>query len=185
MPTFRSRLQGDLLARVLLSRRGEWTISELAQAVEKPLTSVQSEVSRLIEGRVFRSRKIGRTRVITANDANPAIAPLTQLVLITFGPKTVIREEFTNIQADRLIIFGSWAARYCGEKGPTPSDIDLLLVGPQLDRSQAYLAAERAEARLTIPVNPLLRTPEKWNQPDGDVLVTEIKSRFYVDIKEA
>jgi predicted nucleotidyltransferase len=28
-----------------------------------------------------------------------------------------------------LAVFGSWAARYRGERGPVPGDVDLLVVG--------------------------------------------------------
>jgi hypothetical protein len=181
-PTFRSRVQGELLALVLLHPDREWTVGELAGRLAVPVTTVQGEVTRLAEGAVLATRKVGRTRVVRANTANRAVAPLTQLILVTFGPQTVVAEEFDGLGADRVVVFGSWAARYHGEPGPAPADIDVLLVGDGLDRGVVYAAAERAEGRLRIPVNPVLRPAGSWDDPDGDALMTEIQARPYVDV---
>jgi len=181
-PTFRSRVQGELLALVLLHPDREWTVGELAGRLAVPVTTVQGEVTRLAEGAVLATRKVGRTRVVRANTANRAVAPLTQLTLVTFGPQTVVAEEFDGLGADRVVVFGSWAARYHGEPGPAPADIDVLLVGDGLDRGVVYAAAERAEGRLRIPVNPVLRPGGSWDDPDEDALMTEIQARPYVDV---
>ena len=180
-PTFRSRTQGDLLALVLLHPDREWTVSELAGDLGVALTTVQSEVARLSEGSVLATRKVGRSRVVRANTASPAVAPLTQLTLVTFGPQTVVADEFAALGAERVIVFGSWAARYHGEPGPLPADIDVLVVG-DVARVDAYAAAERAEARLGMPVNPVLRTSAAWDDPTGDPLLTEIQARPLVDV---
>lgn len=181
-PTYRSRLQGDLLALVLLHPDEEWTISELSGWLSAPLTTVQTEVTRLVAANIFASRRVGRTRLVRANGENPATAPLTQLTLVTFGPQTVIADEFAHLDAERVVVFGSWAARYHGEPGPVPRDLDVLVIGQNIDRSVVYEAAERAEQRLRMPVNPVLRTPDTWNQPDIDPLLSEIVRRPYVDV---
>jgi hypothetical protein len=181
-PTFRSRLQGELLALVLLHPDREWTVGELAGRLVVPVTTVQGEVTRLAEGAVLATRKVGRTRVVRADTANRAVVPLTQLTLVTFGPQTVVAEEFDGLGADRVVVFGSWAARYHGEPGPAPAAIDVLLVGDGLDRGVVYAAAERAESRLRIPVNPVLRPAGSWDDPEGDALMTEIQARPYVDV---
>ena len=183
-PTFRSRTQGDLLALVLLHPDREWTVSELARELGVALTTVQSEVARLADGGVLVTRKVGRSRIVRANTASPAVAPLTQLTLVTFGPHTVVADEFAALGAKRVIVFGSWSARYHGEPGPLPADIDVLVVG-DVARSDLYDAAERAEARLGIPVNPVLRTVAAWEDPAGDPLLAEIQTRPYVDVTRA
>lgn len=181
-PTFRSRVQGDLLALVLLAPEREWTVGELAARLAVPVTTVQGEVTRLARGAVLATRKVGRTRVVRANTANRAVAPLTQLTLVTFGPQAVVAREFDGLGAVRVVVFGSWAARYHGEPGPAPADIDVLLVGDGLDRGVIYGAAERAEGVLRIPVNPVLRPAGSWEDPQGDALVAEIRARPFVDV---
>ena len=184
-PTFRSRTQGDLLALVLLHPDQEWTLSDLSRELGVALTTVQSEVGRLADGGVLTTRKVGRARVVRANTDSPSVAPLTQLTLVTFGPQTVVGEEFAALGAERVVVFGSWAARYHGEAGPLPGDIDVLVVGDNVDRTELYAAAERAEGRLGMPVNPVVRPTGSWSDVEGDALLVEIKARPFVDVTKA
>ena len=184
-PTFRSRTQGDLLALVLLHPDQEWTLSDLSREFGVALTTVQSEVGRLADGGVLTTRKVGRARVVRANTDSPSVAPLTQLTLVTFGPQTVVGEEFAALGAERVVVFGSWAARYHGEAGPLPGDIDVLVVGDNVDRTELYAAAERAEGRLGMPVNPVVRPTGSWSDVEGDALLVEIKARPFVDVTKA
>ena len=169
LPIFRTRAQGEILALVLQDPEQEWTISELARATGAPLTSTQSEIARLESGDLISSRKVGRTRLVHANASNPVTAPLTQVVMLTFGPQPVI-------------IFGSWAARLLGESGAAPADIDVLIVGDDIPRSELYAAADRAQARLGRPVNPVLRSTRAWAEPEHDPLIDEILRRPSIDV---
>src|SRR5665213_2630843 len=128
------------------------------------------------------TRKVGRSRVVRANLSSPSVPPLTQLTIVTFGPQTVVAEEFASLGAARVVVFGSWAARYHGETGALPADIDVLVVGEGIDRADLYAAAERAEARLAMPVNPVLRPAGSWDAPGNDALLVQIESRPYVDV---
>lgn len=75
------------------------------------------------------------------------------------------------------MIFGSWAARYAGQAGPPPHDIDVLVVG-KVDRADLYDAADRAHDRLGIEVNPVVRTMKQWDNP-SDALVSQIKASAF------
>lgn len=119
------------------------------------------------------SRTLGRNRLLRANLDHPASEPLTKLLEVTFGPRSVIADEFAISGADEVIIFGSWAARYAGEVGPPPHDIDVLIVGA-VDRIDVYDAADRAQARLGLEVNPVVRSAQQWSEP-VDNLVQQIK----------
>jgi predicted nucleotidyltransferase len=182
LPILRSRTQGELLAALLVDPAREWTVTELAEHVEIPLTTTQSELARLEAGGLLRSRKVGRSRLVQPDASNPVVAPLTQIIMLTFGPKAVISEEFAGIAAEPVLIFGSWAARLSGEAGPPPGDIDVLVVGDPALRDEVYAAAERAEARLGRPVNPVLRSADVWKNAASDPLLDEIRRRPVVDV---
>jgi len=85
--------------------------------------------------------------------------------------------------AKLVLIYGSRADRYHGTPGPPPNDVDVLVVG-SLDRADVYDAADRAQARLGIQVNPLIRTPDQWAN-DADSLVLQIKASPTVDVTTA
>ncbi|MER5648433.1 winged helix-turn-helix domain-containing protein [Streptosporangium sp. NPDC002524] len=173
MPIFRSRLQARLLARLFLAADEESTITDLAEVLGSPLPTVQREVHRLVRAGLLRERKIGRARLVRANTETAASRPLAQLLAVTFGPPAIISEEFASVpEIERLVIFGSWAARYHGRPGPQPNDVDLLVVGSP-SRGDVYDAAERAERRLGISVNPVLRSVSAW-ESGGEGLLREI-----------
>jgi len=172
MPVFRSRHQGDLLTLLFLHPDDDHTTTELAARLGIPLTTAHRELSRLGAAGLLVGRQVGRARLLRANTTHRAFAPLAQLLLVTFGPHVVITEEFTNLPRTQLVVlYGSWAARYDGIDGPAPADIDVLVVG-RPERATVYAAAERAEARLSIPVNPTVRSPARWHAGDDPVVAT-------------
>src|SRR5664279_1688344 len=183
MPIFRSQHQAALLAWLLLHPEHEYTLTELAKKLGVPLTTLQREAQRLVGAGILQDRTLGRARLLRANLSNRAAAPLTQLLEVTFGPETVIGEEFNLADAEQVLIYGSWADRYHGTPGPPPNDVDVLVVGG-LDRADVYDAADRAQERLGIQVNPVIRTREHWDN-DADSLVLQIKASPTVDVTPA
>lgn len=180
MPIFRSQHQAALLAWLLLHPEHEYTLTELAKRLDVPLTTLQREAQRLVNAGILADRTLGRARLLRANLSNRAAVPLTQLLEVTFGPETVIGEEFDLADAKQVLIYGSWAERYLGTPGPPPNDVDVLVVG-SLDRADVYDAADRAQVRLGMQVNPVIRTAEQWAN-DADSLVLQIKASPTVDV---
>jgi DNA-binding transcriptional ArsR family regulator len=181
LPLLRSRLEGELLAEILLHPDREFGASELAERYGASLPTVVRELDRLAESGVVRSRKVGRVRLVQADPSSRATAPLTQLAALTFGPITVIAEEFGDLAGvDGVYIFGSWAARYDGETGAPPNDVDVLVVG-RPDREQMYAAADAAALRLGREVNPTVRSVEAFDGA-GDGFVAQLKSRPLIEV---
>ena len=181
LPIFRSKLQGELLALVLIDPARSWTIDELARRTGHPYQTVATEVRRLQDADLLEARTVGRTKLLMANESTPYISPLTELVLMALGPPLVIAEEFTNIDGvERLFIYGSWAAREAGQPGPPPNDIDLLVIGDP-DRDAVYEAARAAERRLGREVNTTLRTATQWDTTT-DGFTQKVKSSPMVEI---
>lgn len=175
LAVFRSRLQGDLLAQVLLNPV-ECTVTEIAAVLEAPLATVHREAVRLEEAGLLTSRRVGRARLLLPDDTNPAVSPLRELVLIAFGPRQVVAEEFGGLAgAGPVLIHGSWAARYEGEVGPPPGDVDVLVVGTP-SRDEVFDAAERAGRRLRRPVNTTVVARARWDAADEPFL-QEVRRR--------
>lgn len=122
----------------------------------------------------LRERRVGRSRLVSANPASRYTRPLTELLTLAFGPHLVIGEEFGSLGAIAVAIYGSWAARYEGVAGPPPHDVDVLVIG-QLPRRDLYEAAEQAEERIGLPVNPVLCSVSRWLEA-SDALIQQIRS---------
>jgi hypothetical protein len=75
---------------------------------------------------------------------------------------------------EAVVIYGSWAARYHGEPGPPPNDVDILILGRPA-RSEVYDAADRVQQHVGFPVNPVIRPEERWLEP-ADSLIQQVKT---------
>ncbi len=174
LPILRSRHLAEVLALVVLHPDTEYSLTDLAGALGIPLTTVQREVTRLSAAGLIGERRVGRARLVSANPASRYARPLAELVTLAFGPHLVIGEEFRPLYAIAVAIYGSWAARYEGIAGPAPHDVDVLVIG-EAARRDLYEAAERAEERLGLPVNPILSSPARWIAA-ADPLIQQIRS---------
>lgn len=176
----RSQLQGRLLAEVFLGN-DELGISDLARLLDAPVATVRREADRLVKAGVLADRSQGRNRMVRANRDSLAHGPLRELILVTFGPTHVIADEFQQVDGiGRLFIYGSWAARYLGEQGPEPGDVDVLIVGSP-DRDEVFDASVRAEKRLHREVNTTIVSLDRWSKAE-DPFLREIQRRPLIPI---
>jgi DNA-binding transcriptional ArsR family regulator len=181
LPIFRSRLQADILAALLLNPGDECSMTELAHRFEAPLSTVHGEVKRLTDAGLLQRRDVGRSAMVRANPDNRLVKPLAEVLLLSWGPLQVVAEEFSGLDgAEQVLIFGSWAARYHQRPGKPPHDVDVLVVG-RPSREDVYDAADRAQQRLGMPVNPVIRTADAWRLA-SDPLVRQIQSSPLVTV---
>jgi predicted nucleotidyltransferase len=124
---------------------------------------------------------VGNTRLVSANQDSSLYAPLAELVLKTFGPVEAIGQHLAKVSRIlKAYIFGSWAARYLGEPGGPPKDIDVLVIGNP-DRDALFDAVLRAERQLGMPVNATVRSAYQWNDsPDG--FIKQVRSSALVPL---
>lgn len=180
LPIFRSQHQVELLTWLYLHPAEQFSLSDLAARLGVSVATMHREADRLGEASLVIEDRIGRSRLISANPGHPSAAELGALLERTFGPRHVVNEEFTGAAGVHLVvIFGSWAARHHGEYGRAPNDVDVLVIGDAIARGDIYKAADRAQERLGIPVNPVIRTRSQWEEP-SDALVNQIKARPYL-----
>jgi predicted nucleotidyltransferase len=181
LPIFRSRLQADILAALLLQPDQELSLTDLAARFGAPLSTVHGEVRRLVDGGLLMRREAGRSVMVRSDPGNRLTGPLTDLLLLSWGPPQVVAEEFAGLRgAEQVLIFGSWAARYQQQPGSPPNDLDVLVVG-RPRREDVYDAADRAQQRLGLPVNPVIRSSEAWRE-GTDPLVRHIQLSPFVEV---
>ena len=178
-PILRSDVQGRILARLMADPAKGYNLSELVAITHSSMPTVQREVRRAEDGGIVTTEKVGPTRIVRINPAHPLYVPLRQIVLSTYGaPATIWREfsELDNVHA--VLIFGSWAARYAGESGRAPNDIDVLVIGAP-NRGAVDNAADRAENEIGLPVQATVRSFAQWNDPK-ESFIREIKRNALV-----
>lgn len=180
-PIFRTDKQARLLACIFLRPQETWTLASLARELGVSSSTLHPEVQRLEDAELITASLLGRSRLLRPNMKHPLARALVEILEYVYGPRAVIAEEFDGIPGiSQLAIFGSWAARHAGETGRVPHDIDVLVVG-DADRGAVYAAADRAQARIGMPVNPVLASSRRWHS-DADALIRQIKSGPIIDL---
>lgn len=180
LPIFRSEAQYRLLGELFTNAAREFSIGEVASLVGASHTTVSREVDRLVRAGLLADRHDGRKRLVSAREDTPVFASLRGLLAKVYGVPAVIDEEFSQIDA-RVLIFGSFAARWSGEAGPTPRDVDVLVIG-DVDPLDAWSAAARAGTRLDMEVNVVVRDEVQWeHDPTG--FAEQVKRSPVIEIR--
>jgi predicted nucleotidyltransferase len=175
-------MQGELLALVLLHPEREYGITELATDFGVTPTAVLREVVRLVDGGILTDRRVGRSRLVRARTDTPLFRPLSDLMAVSFGPMPLLAEALAGLEGvRRAYIYGSWAARYNGEAGPPPADVDVLVVGSP-DADALFDLAEEVSRRLRREVNVHRVSAEAWESHTDDPFLISVRERPLVQL---
>lgn len=166
MPILRSQQQGEILALILDGE--ELSPTELAERTGVPYASVHREIERAEHAGLVTSRRVGRTRLVSANPDSPYLPELATVLVRAFGPPHVLARALRAVDGiDRAVLFGSWAAHATGHPiGRPVADIDLLILGSP-DRNELYAAVANAEDRLGRPIQAVVRDSDWWSDGTG------------------
>lgn len=165
-PVFRSAGQARLLS-VLVLAGDELSLTDLAERADLAYATAHREVARLLAAGILIERLVGRTRLISANTESPLVGPLREILLVAMGPVALLAEELSGVEGiDLAFLYGSYAARIQGVEGPSPQDIDLMIIG-EPDLEVIYAICDRVESQVGRPVNPTVLTGDEFHQETG------------------
>lgn len=163
MQIFRSSTQARVLAEVFYNTPASGR--ELARRLGVAQPTVARELSRLEQAGIVEYEQLGNAKVV-----HPASTPyadaLRQLVVYAAGVPHVVRTVYEHVAGiDDIFIHGSWAARFHGEPGDPPHDLDLVVVSPIHTRFS--LAPQRAEieAEVGMTVDQMVLAPDNERLP--------------------
>jgi predicted nucleotidyltransferase len=184
LPLLRSRVQGDLLALLYLHPDRDYSLTEAAGLIDASVKTVHTEAARLSAAGFINDSRRGNVHLIRAATGTPISRPLTDLLAVTYGPQPVLTDLLRNAEGiTHAFIYGSWAARYLGEPGPVPNDVDVLVVGT-IDPDDLDEIARAAQSRLGRPVDIRRVRPAAWASPDpADPFLTAVRSRPLVQLR--
>lgn len=164
----------------LLDRLGALGIEDIARRIGVSRVTVNKEVRKLAELGIVTVTASGTRRLVALTDT-PGTRAVRDLAVLACGVPEIIAAEFTGLAGvERVLIYGSWAARNAGERGRLPQDIDVLVVG-SADRDEVFDAADRAATRIGIPVSAQRVAPDAWANQD-DPFVRAIAGRPMLEV---
>lgn len=183
LPLLRSQVQGELLALLYLHPDDEYSLTDSAKHIGVTPRAVHAEASRLVASGLVADRRVGNTRLLRAATGTLLTRPLTDLLAATYGPLPVLTDALRSVEgAVRAFIYGSWAARYRGEVGPVPLDVDVLVIGTA-DMDDLEDAARTCEPVLRREVNMRRIRPDLWYADEvADPFLTSVRSKPLVEL---
>lgn len=175
-PLLRSDTQGRLLAELYLHPEKERTATELAHRVGTTLPNASRELNRMVTAGYLTVRSSGRNRYLRVNDQHPLYQPVADILRYAYGPVSVLAAVLGRVEGvEQAFIYGSWAARLSGEAGPDPQDIDLLVVGDNVDLDALDEEVENARIQLGREVNPYTISSQVWSE-GNELFIRHLKA---------
>ncbi len=160
----------------------ELTIGELAERSNVAQPTASREVARLTEHGLTITRTIGRNKFVRPNWSLPWAPELRSILMQTVGVLGRLGEALSSMKGvDSAFVFGSWAARYGGEPGPCPSDVDVVVVGEAALRS-VRKACRDLEQDLRVEINPIVIDRASWDSNAPEPLIAQIREQPLVPI---
>jgi predicted nucleotidyltransferase len=147
-------------------------IAELARELDLDSGGLTREADRLERAGLIRSERIGRQRLLRPDTDSPYYGALHSLLLTAFGPAALIGPAVGRIEGvEEAYLFGSWAARYSGQEGRDPADVDVMVIG-RPSRSAVASAARELSERIGREVEATIVSADRWRKADEGFIRT-------------
>ncbi len=157
-----SKVQQRVLALIFGQPERSFYMSEIRRNVQSGTGAVERELSRLQRSGLISVERIGNQKHYRANHQSPIFAELQSLVIKTVALIEPLRRslEPCSHKIKAAFVYGSVA------KGTDTarSDIDLMVIGDELNYSELYNALLNVENALGRRVSPTFLSPKDWRR---------------------
>lgn len=161
-----SKVQQRVMALLFGQPDRSFYTSEILRRVDSGVGAVDRELTRLQRCGLVTVERLGNQKHYRANKQAPVFEDLRGLLEKTVNVTEPLKKSFERYASGirSAFVFGSVA------KGSdtADSDVDVLVIGDDLNYSDLYTAAQEAELTLKRPVHPLFMTPQDWQRHVSD-----------------
>ena len=136
--------------------------AELIRIVDSGTGAVHRQLTSLAASGLVNVTQVGNQKHYQANPDSPVFEELCGLIRKTVGLREPLRQSLEpwRDQIDVAFVYGSIARG----TDTARSDIDLMLMGDNMDYMGVYEAIQNAEAILHRRINPNLSTLSEWRK---------------------
>jgi predicted nucleotidyltransferase len=161
-----SKVQQRVLALIFGHPERSFYMSEIVRHVGSGVGAVERELAKLEHSGLVDVERIGNQKHYRANLKAPIFEELRGLVEKTVGIAEPIKRSFEPYanSIKSAFVYGSVAR----QADTAHSDVDLMVIGDDLNYSDLYTAAQRAESKLRRKVNPLFLSQKDWQHKASD-----------------
>ncbi len=178
-----SKVQQRVMALLFGQPDRSFYTSEILRHVDSGVGAVDRDLTRLQRSGLVTVERVGNQKHFRANKQAPVFEDLRGLLEKTVNVTDPLKKSFerhaSNIRS--AFVFGSVA----NGADTADSDVDVLVIGDDLNYSDLYTAAQEAEQTLKRPVHPLFMTPQDWQRhvsDEGSVMnmITKSPKLFFI-----
>jgi predicted nucleotidyltransferase len=157
-----SKVQQRVLALIFGQPERSFYLSEIMRNVRSGTGAVARELSRLQQSGLVSVERIGNQKHYRANPQSPIFPELRSLVIKTVALTEPLRKSLEPC-ADGIkaaFVYGSEA------KGvdTARSDIDLMVIGDELNYTELHAALQDVESELGRKVSPMFLASKDWRR---------------------
>ncbi len=161
-----SRVQHRVLALIFVHPDRSFYASQIIRNVRSGVGAVERELSKLERSGLVSVERIGNEKHYRANQAAPIFEELRGLVEKTVRVAEPIKKSLAPYAhaIKSAFVYGSIARG----ADTAHSDIDLIVIGDDLNYSDLYTAAQNVESRLRRKMHPLFLSADDWQRKISD-----------------
>jgi predicted nucleotidyltransferase len=157
-----SKVQQRVLALIFGHPERSFYTSEIVRRVDSGTGAVGRELTRLQRSGLVSVERIGNQKHYWANRGSPVFEELRSLVLKTVALDEPLRKSLEpyseSIKA--AFVYGSVAKQV----DTAESDIDIMIIGDELDLAALYAALQSAEGVLRRKISPIFLSFKEWRR---------------------
>ena len=178
-----SKVQQRVLGLLFGQPDRSFYTSEILRHVDSGVGAVDRELTRLQRCGLVTVERVGNQKHYRANKQAPVFEDLRGLLEKTVNVTEALKKSFERYASGihSAFVFGSVAQG----SDTANSDVDVLVIGDDLNYSDLYTAAQEAELTLKRPVHPVFMTPQDWQRhvsDEGSVMnkITKSPKLFFI-----
>lgn len=157
-----SQVQLRVLGLFFSQPSQRYQLTQVIKRVGSGRGAVQREVEKLTAAGILNLAVVDGRKLYQASRQSPIFEELHALIVKTVGLLEPLRQALKPLapNIEVAFVYGSIA------KGDdtAKSDIDLMIIGQNIEYSDVYKLLQKAEHNLLRPINPTLMNPAEWKQ---------------------
>ena len=177
-----TKVQQKVLALLFGQPNKSFYLNEVVRYAAMGKGVISRELAKLCEANLLTMTKQGNQNHYQANAGSPIFSELKQIVLKTFGLVVFLRKGLEPLlpQLERAFIYGSTAKG----NGDLDSDVDVMLVGNDLNYSEIMQMLEPVEEQLRRSVNLTLYLPAEFSHrlAAGQSFINKVMAQPRIDL---
>jgi len=157
-----STVQRRVLGHIFREPNRTFYKAEIVRDLRSGTGAVDRELERLERSGLVLVQHVGNQKHYRANQKSPIFHELHGIVQKTVGLHDPLQEALAPLagRIELAFIYGSVAKGTDAAR----SDIDLMIVGDNLTYSDVYQGLQKAEEKLSRPINPTTLEPDEWRK---------------------